>query len=136
MRVVADTNVLISAFLFRGLPGVFLDLGLGGAFSLVTSNALLDELDEKLSDKFAVPEAKAQAFLAQLKRKATVTNPSFALNVVSADPDDNRIVECAVAGEADFIVSGDKHLLRLGSHAGIAIFTVRQFLQTAGFRVD
>jgi putative PIN family toxin of toxin-antitoxin system len=136
MRVVADTNVLISAFLFGGLPRVFLDLGLGGAFSLTTSSALLDELDEKLRGKFTVPETKVLALLSRLKSRARVVQPSFVLNAVPDDPDDNRVLECAVAGEADFIVSGDKHLLRLGSHAGIAILTVRQFLQTAGFRLD
>jgi putative PIN family toxin of toxin-antitoxin system len=54
MRVVADTNVFISAFMFGGLPGKFLDLALRGKFILVTSSALLDELDEKLRGKFAV----------------------------------------------------------------------------------
>jgi putative PIN family toxin of toxin-antitoxin system len=136
MRVVADTNILISAFLFGGLPRIFVDLELSGAFGLVTSHALLEELDEKLRGKFAMPEAKAQAFLTLLKRQATVTNPSIVLDAVPGDPDDNRVLECALAGQADFIVSGDKHLLRLGSHAGIVIFTVRQFLQTAGFRAD
>jgi len=136
MRVVADTNVLISAFLFGGLPRAFLNLGLAGAFSLVTSGALLEELDEKLSGKFAVPEAKALAFLSQLKGKATVMSPSFVLNAVLGDPDDNRVLECAVAGKANFVVSGDRHLLRLGSHAGIAILRVRQFLETAGFSTN
>lgn len=136
MRVVADTNILISAFLFGGLPRVFVDLGLGGAFDLVTSHALLAELGEKLRGKFAVPETRASAIQNLLQREATVTRPSFVLNVVSDDPDDNRVLECAVAGEADFIVGGDKHLLRLGSHGGIAIITVRQFLQTAGLRAD
>lgn len=58
MRVVADTNVLISAFLFGGLPQAFLDLSLFGTHTLITSDALLDELDEKLRGKLAVPEAK------------------------------------------------------------------------------
>ena len=136
MRVVADTNIYISAFLFGGLPRVFLDRGLAGAFSLVTSGALLDELDEKLSGKFAVPESKALAFLSRLKRKAVVVNPSFVLDVVSDDPDDNRVLECAIAGKANCIVSGDRHLLRLGSYDGITIITVRQFLETAGFRIS
>jgi putative PIN family toxin of toxin-antitoxin system len=136
MRVVADTNILISAFLYGGLPRVFLDLSLGGAFALTTSGALLDELNEKLLGKFAVPDTKALAFLLQLKHKARVVHPTPVLNAVLDDPDDNRVLECAVAGKAEFIVSGDKHLLRLGSHAGIAILTVRQFLQTAGFLAD
>lgn len=133
MRVVADTNILISAFLFGGLPRVFLDLGIAGSFSLITSGDLLDELDEKLRGKFAVPEDKALAFHSQLKRKANVVSPSFVLNAVLDDPDDNRVLECAVAGKAKFAVSGDRHLLSLGSHAGIAILTVGQFLETAGF---
>jgi uncharacterized protein len=136
MRVVADTNVLISAFLFGGLPKAFLELGFNGAFVLITSNPLLDELDKKLRGKFSVPEIKSLAFLFQLKSNARVVHPSVVLSAVPGDPDDNRVLECAVAGEADFIVSGDKHLLRLGSHAGIVIVTVRQFLQNAGFHVD
>ncbi len=136
MRVVADTNVLISAFLFGGLPRVFLDRGLAGAFSLVTSGALLEELDEKLSGKFAVPKNKALAFLSQLKSKAAVVNPSLVVDAVSDDPDDNRVLECAIAGKAEYIVSGDRHLLRLGTHEGIIIFTVRQFLETSGFRIS
>lgn len=58
MRVVADTNVLISALMFGGLPGTFLDLALAKAFTLVSSEALLDELYEKLRGKFAVPELR------------------------------------------------------------------------------
>lgn len=135
MRVVADTNLLISAFLFGGLPSTFLDLGFGGAFILVTSAALLDELAEKFRCKFAIPENKARFFLSQLTENAIEAHPLFVLDAVPDDPDDNRVLECAVAGEAEFIVSGDKHLLRFGSYEGIAILTARQFLQTAGFHV-
>ncbi|MGA2167823.1 MAG: putative toxin-antitoxin system toxin component, PIN family [Terracidiphilus sp.] len=136
MRAVADTNVLISAFLFGGLPRVFVDLRLAGGFPLVTSGALLNELEEKLLGKFAVPKTKAEGFLSLLTRNALVVHPDFRVDAVPGDPDDNRVLECAVDGQADFIVSGDKHLLRLGSHAGIAILTVRQFLQTVGFPLD
>jgi uncharacterized protein len=134
MRVVADTNVLISAFLFGGLPCALVDLGFAGEFSLVTSTPLLDELEEKLRGKFAVPEGRAEAFLSLLRSKAMVLSPAFELDAVPDDPDDNRVLECAVAGQADFIVSGDRHLLRLGAHAEIRIVTVRQFLEAAGFQ--
>jgi putative PIN family toxin of toxin-antitoxin system len=136
MRVVADTNVLISAFLFGGLPRAFLNLGLGGAFSLVTSGPLLDELDEKLRGKFKVPDARAVAFLSRLKTRAHIVHPSFVLTAIVEDPDDNRVLECAVEGNARFVVSGDRHLLRLGSHAGIAVLTMRQFLEAAGLHAD
>jgi putative PIN family toxin of toxin-antitoxin system len=132
MRVVADTNVFISALMFGGLPGRFLDLALGRRFTLVISEALLDELDEKLRGKFAVSESDALAIRAKLEDNATVVNPDFELDAVPGDPDDNRVLECAVAGRAGTIVSGDRHLLRLASFEGIAIVTVRQFLETAG----
>lgn len=84
-RVVADTNIYVSAVMFAGLPGSLLDLGL-------------------------------------------LVAPDFVLDVVKDDPDDNRVLECAVAGKADYIVSGDRHLLKLKAHAGIPIPTARQFL--------
>jgi predicted nucleic acid-binding protein len=65
MRVVADTNVLISAFLFGGLPRVLVSLGLSGSFSLITSGPLLDELEDKLRNRFAVPEEKLAFFLSR-----------------------------------------------------------------------
>jgi putative PIN family toxin of toxin-antitoxin system len=134
MRVVADTNVFISALMFGGLPGRFLNLALGGGFTLVTSKALLDELDEKLRGKFAVSERDALGIRAKLGANVKVVDPDFELNAISDDPDDNRVLECAVMGKADFIVSGDRHLLRIGNYEGIAIITVPQFLETSGFQ--
>jgi putative PIN family toxin of toxin-antitoxin system len=133
MRVVTDTNVFISALMFGGLPGILLDLALRRRFTLVTSKALLDELNEKLRGKFAVSESDALAIRAKLEGNATLADPDFELNAVPEDPDDNRVLECAVAGKADFIVSGDRHLLQIRSYDGIAIVRVRQFLESAGF---
>jgi putative PIN family toxin of toxin-antitoxin system len=134
MRVVADTNVFISALMFGGLPGRFLDLALRRRFTLLTSKMLLDELDDKLRGKFAVSERDALAIREKLEGNAEGVEPDFELNAVPDDPDDNRVLECAIAGKADFIVSGDRHLLRIGNYAGIAIVTVRQFLETAGLQ--
>ncbi len=136
MRTVADTNILISGLLFGGHPRTFINHATARGFTLVTSEELLDELSEKLSHKFHFDAADTKLFLEQIRRVAEIANPIFRLNAVPGDEDDNRVLECAVAGEAEFIVSGDKHLLRLGSHAGIWIVTVRQFLETAGFRLD
>ena len=108
MRVVADTNVFISALIFGGLPGRFLDLALQGKFTLLTSPLLLDELDEKLRGKFAVSDHDALAVRAKLESNAEVVEPDFELNAVPDDPDDNRVLECAVAGKEEFIVSGDR----------------------------
>ncbi|MFZ1085259.1 MAG: putative toxin-antitoxin system toxin component, PIN family [Terracidiphilus sp.] len=132
MRVVADTNVFISAFMFGGLPGKFLDLALRGKFALVTSTVLLDELDEKLRGKFAISDRDALAIRAKLEGSANVVEPNIELNAVPDDPDDNRVLECAVAGKADFVVSGDRHLLRIGTYEGIDLVTVRQFMESSG----
>jgi len=134
IRVVADTNIFISALMFGGLPGDFLDLALAGAFTLVTSAALLDELDEKLRGKFAVSAKDAEMIWAKLESVSYIVDPDFLLHVVADDPDDNRVLECAVAGKANhYIVSGDRHLLKLSSYQGISILTVRQFLTSAEF---
>jgi putative PIN family toxin of toxin-antitoxin system len=132
LRVVADTNVFISALMFGGLPGMFLELALLRHFTLVTSAPLLDELAEKLRVKFGVKAPDVVAIRVKVENAAVIAAPDFVLHAVPEDPDDNRVLECAVAGEADCIVSGDRHLLRLGSHAGIPILTVRQFLQRSG----
>jgi putative PIN family toxin of toxin-antitoxin system len=75
-RVVADTNVFISALMFAGLPGALLDLAFAGAFLLVTSSALLDELDEKLRDKFEVSAADAGFIRAKLEQVCELVSVS------------------------------------------------------------
>jgi predicted nucleic acid-binding protein len=73
---------------------------------------------------------------AKLERVAEIVKPDMVLHVIQDDPDDNRVLECAVKGSADYIVTGDRHLLRLGSYEAIAIVTVRQFLDTAEAEED
>ncbi|MGH2458624.1 MAG: putative toxin-antitoxin system toxin component, PIN family [Chloroflexota bacterium] len=128
-RVVADTNVYISALLFGGLPGTFLDLALAGSFTLVISAALLAELAETLDRKFGVSPGDVVAIRAKLAGTAVLVEPTATLDVVPDDPDDNRVLECALAGQAEMIVSGDRHLRKLGAYAGIPIVTVRQFFE-------
>jgi len=131
-RVVLDTNVYISAVMFGGLPGSLLDLAFLRAFTLITSPALLDELDEKLRAKFEMTVEDVAFLRGKLENIALVVEPVEDLRVIAEDPDDNRVLECAVTGEADVIVSGDRHLLKLASYQGISIVTVRQFLELVG----
>lgn len=127
-RVVADTNVLISAVMFGGLPKTFLDLALLGSLSLVTSAALLDELDEKLRLKFQISADDVSTIRAKLEATAELVSPVTTLQVVTDDPDDNRVLECAIEGSADCIVSGDRHLLKIVAYESIPILSVRQCL--------
>jgi putative PIN family toxin of toxin-antitoxin system len=131
MRVVADTNIFISALMFGGLPGSFLDLAFLRSFQLVTSPILLDELDEKLRLKFGLSASDADRVRARLESTALVVKPEVVLRVIIEDPDDDRVLECAVAGKAEYIVSGDRHLLKLGSFQGISIVTAREFMEAA-----
>ena len=94
----------------------------------MTSPTLLDELDEKLLLKFEMPQDDATVIRRKLESVALLITPRTVLDVIKDDPDDNRVLECAAEGKADYIVSGDRHLLKLESYAGIPILNVRQFL--------
>ena len=128
MRVVIDTNVYISALMFGGLPGSLLQLALSRSFVAVISPALLDELDEKLRLKFEISAKEATLIRAKLESIAEIVRPEMVLHEIEDDPDDDRVLECALEGEANYIVTGDRHLLKLGIYEGVPIVTVRQFL--------
>ena len=136
IRVVLDTNVYISALMFGGLPGALLDLALLQSFLPVISPALQDELYEKLRSKVEVSAEDTAIIRAKLESIAEIVRPDMVLHVIEDDPDDNRVLECAVKGSADYIVTGDRHLLKLGSYEAIPIVTVRQFLDAAEAEED
>lgn len=100
IRVVADTNIFISAVMFGGLPGTFLDLAFMKPFQLVTSRVLLDELDEKLRGKFEVSPDDADIIRLRLGAVALIVEPDSSLKVMEDDPDDDRFWN-AVAAQAD-----------------------------------
>ncbi len=128
MKVVFDTNILVSALVFPGGRGeAALRRIVEEQDQLVISKPILDELLGILGRKFArdVEElAHAVVFLSEL---GTVVKPRRRLRVVKDDPD-NRILECAIAGRADAIVTGDKALLGLREYRGVRILSLRDYL--------
>jgi len=128
IRAVLDTNILISAILFKSVPGSLLEMATAGSFRPVTSPTLLDELDEKLRGKFQLPGVEADQVRSDLEELCDVVSTIDHLAVIKEDPDDDRVLERAIAGRADYIVSGDRHLLNLSNFHGIPILTVRQFI--------
>lgn len=127
-RVVADTNILVSALQFGGKPKQILDLAADGQIDLATSEAIIAEAVRVLRNKFKrTPEWLAEADR-QLRVIARVVEPTEYLQVIAADPTDDRILECAVAADAEVLVSGDTHLLSLGSFRGIPIQRVAELL--------
>ncbi len=126
--VVFDTNILFSGTGWRGTPYHCLELARRGSVEAVTCAEILDELAKKLSAKLNFSSIQTRdriAFFLDFMRLVTIRNT---LNVVDADPDDNKIIECAVAGAATHIVTGDRHLLVLGNYQNIQILTAADFL--------
>ncbi len=137
MRVVLDTNIWISALAYSNessVPREVLDRFLNGDFELVISLALIDEFVE-ICDRENVEKKVTRKYF-ELMRHSHTDKPPYVLcvesknqiDVIAADPDDNRFLECAIAGEADFIVSGDKHLLNLRKYQNVVILSPRDFV--------
>jgi putative PIN family toxin of toxin-antitoxin system len=120
MRAVLDTNVLISAYVFPGgTPEAVFRLALEGHVEIGTSLTLLAEFGRVLGQKFGWNPDRVEAAIAQVTRVAVVVDPGETVQVVGADPADDRVLEAARAFGADVIVSGDRHLLDLGSWSEI-----------------
>ena len=128
MRVVLDTNILISALFWRGNPYNVVLNALKKKYVLYLSQEILNELEEKLRIKFRFPEDKIRNHIGILRENGKVTEPDVKLDIIREDPDDNKFLECAVSCNADFIVSGDKHILKLKEFKGIKILTAKEFL--------
>ena len=134
-RIVLDTNVLISAILFGGPPGEVLKLVISGTVDCSLSLAILDELRDVIRrPKFGFPPEQSFNVLEELHEVCDIINPAARINVVTADPDDNRILECAVESKSVFIVTGDRHLLDLVEFRGIQIVTPTGYLESFGRR--
>jgi len=133
MIIVLDTNVVISALLStKGAPNKVIGYWEAEWFDVATSKPLLEELEralgyEKVKKYFKQPQEKIDALLKRLRTVGVEVDPQFDLNIIEDDPDDNRVLECAVAANASYIVSGDEHLLGLKECRGIVI------LPPAGF---
>jgi len=129
IRIVLDTNVIVSALVFGGVPRGVLELAESGQCELFYSRPIQTEVRRVLAEKFDWPQAMLQQALPVLWAIGTLVSPRITLNAVPADPDDSRILECAVEASAQAIVSGDHDLLALQTYNSIRIVTPRQFLQ-------
>ena len=131
LRVVLDTNVLISGLCFGGLPARLLRLALTGRLELATSPPLIEEFKRVMELKFPHKQAAIEGTLAELSLLWEKVPASLLprISAVAADPADDRVLECAVAARAEAIVSGDKHLLGLAQFRGIPILPPSLFIQ-------
>lgn len=113
MRVVIDTNVLISALFWGGAPRRVVDLAASGRLQAVTSPELLAELEDVLAEDFEVPQKRLDLILRDILSHAELITPDPELDIEVRDAGDVKVLACAVAGRADCIVTGDKDLLDL-----------------------
>jgi uncharacterized protein len=133
VRVVADTNIVVSAFLWGGPPAAVLAAAREGRITLFTSPVLLAELEDVLSrEKFAERIARVGSSVAQMmagyRALVTIVRPA-AIEPTVRDPDDDHVLACATAAQAQLIVSRDKDLLDLHQYQGIPILASAAALQ-------
>lgn len=131
MRVVIDTNVFISAVLFKGEASRLVNLWQSNKFTFLISGEILKEYIRVLSyPKFQLQEVDIKSILEEqlLPFIETVKVKDKYLGILK-DKDDEKFLNCAYDGNADCIISGDSHLLEIGSYKGIPIITVKKFFR-------
>lgn len=136
MRLVLDTNVVVSALLWGGMPYRLLQQAVEGDAELFTSPVLIAELADVLQRrphliaKLTEKNMTVASVTALYLNFTQVVSPLASPRVVPNDPDDDHVIACAVFAKADFVVSGDRHLLDLREHQGIHIMTVAEAIES------
>jgi putative PIN family toxin of toxin-antitoxin system len=131
MKVVVDTNVLVSGVFFGGMPARVLEAWRDGKFDLVASPDILDEyrrVGEELESRF--PGVSLAPFLALVVINGEIVDPPGLSEQVSRDLDDDKFLACALAGECQFIISGDRDLLEVSGYQGVKVVAPREFLES------
>ncbi len=129
MRVLLDTNVLVSAILFGGVPRQLLEAALTGDLDLITSQPLLAELEAVLTQKFEFPSSMTASIRAELEALSEIVEPVQIKRVTRAVADD-VVLATTVAGGAEVLVTGDKELLAMGRYERIPIQSPRDLADT------
>jgi putative PIN family toxin of toxin-antitoxin system len=129
LRVTADSNIYISALNFPGNPARILEMAKEGAIRLAVSDDIFGEVARVLRrPKFGWSHNRVARALSQISGFAEHVEPKQRVDVVREDPTDNRILECAIAAKSEYLVTGDKHLLKIGQYAGTRIISPADFV--------
>jgi putative PIN family toxin of toxin-antitoxin system len=134
VKLVLDTNVIVSALIWGGEPYKLIRAAAEGDIELYTSPALLAELRdvigrEHLVLRLAQQRSSVEQAIHLYGELAIVVSPLATPRVVPNDPDDDHVIAAGISGQVDLIVSGDRHLLGIGRHDGITIATVREAVE-------
>ncbi len=129
-KATLDTNILISALGWKGKPNQVFAKVLNGKIKLVISDKQFDELERVLDyPKFRFTEEQKKRFKNLVLSVATLIKPEEKISVIKEDPDDDMVLECGIAADVDYIVTGDINLLKLKEFRGIKIRTAKEFLE-------
>jgi putative PIN family toxin of toxin-antitoxin system len=127
-RVTLDSNVYLSGFVFGGKPKRVLEMAIDGEIEVAVSDPIIQEVRRHLLGKFGWSKPRAAEAVESITEFAKHVTPTEAIDTVPTDPDDNRVLECAVSAGSQTIVTGDDDLLRLVAFRGIDIVRVADFL--------
>ncbi len=130
IKVAADTNVYISAILFGGKPEEIRESAREGEVELLISETILAEIAGVLKKKFDWSDWQISEVIKDIRAITTLITPTSTLSVIKEDEPDNRVLECATEGKAQYIISGDEHHLQpLKEYQGIKILSPAQFIE-------
>jgi len=131
MRVVLDTNIFISGIFWEGnFCSQIIDKWRDGKIELISSGKIIEELIETLKDfKIRLDDEEIEDWKNMIIENSMIVEPSEILDIIKEDPEDNKFLETAIEGEADFIISQNKHLLKLKEYNGIKIIKPEDVLK-------
>jgi putative PIN family toxin of toxin-antitoxin system len=135
LKVVIDTNQFISSIIIQKGPSAqLLQVWRNHYFILILSKNIIEEIKKVLyypyiKEKYNLQEQVIESLINLIEHEAIILSDSIKINVINDDPEDNKFLACSLEAEADYIISGDKHLLKLHHYKDIPIITVREFLR-------
>lgn len=131
IRIIADTNIFISGIFWEGnFSSQVIGLWRSGKIELVSSLPIVEEIVRNLRDfKIEMDEENVKEWEKIILENAILIESSKKLDIVKEDPDDNKFLEAAIAGNAEYIVTQDKHLLKLKEYQGVKIMKPEEFLR-------
>ncbi|MEK6932890.1 MAG: putative toxin-antitoxin system toxin component, PIN family [Nanoarchaeota archaeon] len=130
MKVVLDTNIFISGIFWKGNPNKIINLWKEDSLILFTSKEIIDEFIEVMEDfKIKMPPSIINEWVDLIIKKSILVQPKEKFNLIKDDPSDNKFLECAYKGKVNYIISKDKHLLKLKQFKNIKIVTPEEFLK-------
>jgi putative PIN family toxin of toxin-antitoxin system len=129
-KVVIDTNVFVSGLTFKDKPREVLDLVWRGDIEACISSFILEELEETLKKDFGWERDQVKHTIEKIRAKTILVHPKARVSVIKEKDDDNRILECAIEGRVQYLISGDrKHLLPLKEYQKTKILSPAEFLK-------